>query len=151
MLVSATVIALDQFSKHWISAVLPLGHEIAIASFFNLVLVHNAGAAFNFLSNAAGWQRLVLSGIAILAAIIILHLLRKHSSHVGFSLALSLILGGALGNLIDRVRLGYVVDFLDLYWRGYHWPAFNVADSAITVGAVLLIWHSFRHPTTNPE
>ena len=148
LFVSAAVIALDQFSKHWIGAALPLGRETAVTPFFNLVLIHNTGAAFSLLSSASGWQRLLFSGIAILAAIVILHLLRKYPGNLYFSLALSLILGGALGNLIDRARLGYVIDFLDFYWGGYHWPAFNVADSAITLGAILLIWDSFRRPAT---
>jgi len=113
---------------------------------FNLVLAHNTGAAFSFLAGAGGWQRGFFSVIAVVAAGVIVHLLRKHHEEKIFSLALALILGGALGNLIDRILLGHVVDFLDFYVQGYHWPAFNVADMAITGGAGLLIWGSLKKP-----
>jgi signal peptidase II len=109
------------------------------------VLTYNAGAAFSFLSNESGWQRWLFSGIAICASVLIIYLLRKHTSEKLFCVALSFILGGALGNLWDRITLGYVVDFLDFHYSGYHWPAFNVADSLIFVGALLLIFESFRH------
>ncbi|MDP1635811.1 MAG: signal peptidase II, partial [Gallionellaceae bacterium] len=119
------------------------GESMAVTSFFNLVLAHNTGAAFSFLSDAGGMQRWLFSIIAIVASVWIVWLVRKHQTEKLFSFALAFILGGALGNLIDRIAYGYVVDFLDFHWAGYHFAAFNVADSAITCGAALLIWDSF--------
>ena len=142
--IASVVLALDLATKHWIESSLVYGQQIPITSFFNLVLAYNAGAAFSFLSDASGWQRWFLSGIALTASIVIVFLLRKYSDNLLFCLALSFVLGGALGNLWDRVTLGHVVDFLDFYIGNYHWPAFNIADSAIFVGAVLLIYDSFR-------
>lgn len=144
LLVSAVVLVLDQTTKYAITQSLVRGEHIAITSFFNLVLTYNAGAAFSFLSDAGGWQRWFFSGIAAGASVLIIYLLHKHTAEKLFCTALSLILGGALGNLWDRIMLGHVVDFLDFYVGGYHWPAFNVADSAIFVGAALLILDSFR-------
>jgi signal peptidase II len=143
---SALVVVLDQLSKQWVSKLFVFGEVMPVMPSFNLVLAHNAGAAFSFLAGAGGWQRIFFSVIAAIAAVVIIHLLRKHHGEKLFSLALALILGGALGNLIDRILLGYVVDFLDFYVQGYHWPAFNVADMAITGGAGLLIWDSFKKP-----
>ncbi|OIP06451.1 MAG: signal peptidase II [Betaproteobacteria bacterium CG2_30_59_46] len=143
---SAVVIALDQLTKQWVSQSLAFGEAIPVMPSFNLVLAHNTGAAFSFLAGAGGWQRGFFSVIAVVAAGVIVHLLRKHHEEKIFSLALALILGGALGNLIDRILLGHVVDFLDFYVQGYHWPAFNVADMAITGGAGLLIWGSLKKP-----
>lgn len=140
---SALVIFLDQFTKLWVSRSFAYGENLAVTEFFNLVLVHNRGAAFSFLSGAGGWQRWFFSVIAVLASGWMIWLLRKHRQDLLFCFALSLILGGALGNLIDRVAYGYVVDFLDFYWQMYHFPAFNVADSAVTCGAALLIWDGF--------
>ncbi|CAE6710758.1 signal peptidase II [Candidatus Nitrotoga fabula] len=140
---SALVVFLDQFTKLWISRSFAYGENLAVTEFFNLVLVHNRGAAFSFLSGAGGWQRWFFSVIAVLASGWMIWLLRKHRQDPLFCFALSLILGGALGNLIDRVAYGYVVDFLDFYWQMYHFPAFNVADSAVTCGAALLIWDGF--------
>lgn len=137
------VIFLDQVSKLWISNNFSYAENLAVTDFFNLVLVHNTGAAFSFLSGAGGWQRWFFSAIAVIASIWITWLLHKHNENKLFCLALALILGGALGNLIDRVTYGYVVDFLDFYWKNYHFPAFNVADSAVTCGAGLLILESF--------
>lgn len=140
---SALVIFLDQFTKLWVSRSFAYGENLAVTEFFNLVLVHNRGAAFSLLSGAGGWQRWFFSVIAVLASGWMIWLLRKHRQDLLFCFALSLILGGALGNLIDRVAYGYVVDFLDFYWQMYHFPAFNVADSAVTCGAALLIWDGF--------
>lgn len=137
------VIFLDQVSKLWISNNFSYAENLAVTDFFNLVLVHNTGAAFSFLSGAGGWQRWFFSAIAVIASIWITWLLHKHNENKLFCLALALILGGAFGNLIDRVTYGYVVDFLDFYWKNYHFPAFNVADSAVTCGAGLLILESF--------
>ena len=139
------VLVLDLVSKHWVVSILLHGQQIPLTDFFNLVLTYNAGAAFSFLSDASGWQRWFFSGIAAAASILMVYLLRKHTSEKLFCLALSLVLGGALGNLWDRITLGHVVDFLDFHVGGYHWPAFNVADSAIFLGALFLIVESFRH------
>lgn len=145
---SALIILLDQISKLWISSHFAYGETISVLSVFNLVLVHNSGAAFSFLSDAGGMQRWLFSAIAIIASGWIVWLLRRHSHQKLFCFALALILGGALGNLIDRIAYGYVVDFLDFYWDTYHFPAFNLADSAITCGAALMLWESF---TNKPE
>jgi len=136
---SALLVALDQLSKFALTRMLAHGSGIEVAPFFNLVLAHNRGAAFSFLSDAGGWQRTLFIGIAVLATAVIVTLLLKHSGERLFSAGLALILGGALGNLWDRIVLGYVVDFLDFHAFGWHFWAFNVADSAITVGAGLLI------------
>ena len=141
---SALVIVLDQLSKAWITSHFVFGESIRILSVFDLVLAHNTGAAFSFLSDAGGIQRWLFTIIAIAASIWIVWLLRRHSSQKLFAFALSLILGGALGNLVDRVLYGYVVDFLSFHWDEHYFPAFNVADSAITCGAFLLIFDSFR-------
>jgi signal peptidase II len=143
LLVSVIVIVLDQLSKAAITHHFVYGESMAVTSFFNLTLWHNFGAAFSFLDNAGGLQRWLFSLIAIVASVWIVLLLRKHQSQMLFSFSLAFILGGALGNLIDRITYGYVVDFLDFYWGGYHFAAFNLADSAITCGAGLLIWDSF--------
>ena len=134
------VLVLDQITKYVVSSTFSLYESVEVTPFFNLVLVHNRGAAFSFLSSASGWQRELFIGIALAAAAWIGWLLRKHPDQPLFCLALSLILGGAIGNVVDRVRFGAVVDFLDFHAFGYHWPAFNVADTGISVGAVLLIW-----------
>ena len=133
------VLLVDQFTKVLILGYYQLGDSTPVASFFNLVRVHNAGAAFSFLAGAGGWQRWLFTGIGMSAALLILWLLKTHASQKLFAFAMASILGGAVGNVIDRVRYGYVVDFLDFHWRGWHFPAFNVADSAITLGAVCLI------------
>ncbi len=142
--VAAVVILLDQLSKAAINSHFVFNESLAVTPFFNLVLAHNTGAAFSFLHDAGGMQRWLFSAIAVVASVWIVWLLRKHEAQQLFCFALALILGGALGNLIDRIAYGYVVDFLDFYWGGYHFAAFNVADSAITCGAALLIWDSFK-------
>jgi signal peptidase II len=143
LLLSALVIVLDQISKAWITTHFVFGESVTVLSVFNLVLAHNTGAAFSFLNDAGGMQRWLFSVIAIAASIWIVWLLRKHAVQTLFALALSLILGGALGNLIDRLAYGYVVDFLSFHWDTHYFPAFNLADSAITCGAALLILESF--------
>ncbi len=145
LILALVILVLDLTTKRLVESELVYGQQILLTSFFNLVLTYNAGAAFSFLSNESGWQRWFFSGIATCASVLIIYLLRKHTSEKLFCVALSLILGGALGNLWDRITLGYVVDFLDFHYSGYHWPAFNVADSSIFVGALLLIFESFRH------
>ncbi len=141
---AALVVVIDQLSKFAVTRLLTYGNGIEVTSFFNLVLVHNKGAAFSFLSSASGWQRELFIAIAVVASVWVVILLRRHPRETLFCLALSLILGGAVGNVIDRVWLGAVIDFLDFHVAGYHWPAFNAADSAITCGAALLVWESLR-------
>lgn len=134
------VVILDQLSKWAITHSMAYGASVEILPFFNLVLVHNKGAAFSFLSSASGWQREFFIAVAVVAIAWVVYLLRKHPQQTLFCFGLALILGGALGNVIDRVWIGAVVDFLDFHAAGHHFPAFNVADSAITCGAALLIW-----------
>jgi signal peptidase II len=130
---------LDQLTKSAVTAHLAPGEIVPVTGFFNLVLVFNTGAAFSFLAGASGWQRELFIAIGVVAATVIVFLLRRHARDALFCAGLASILGGALGNLYDRVLLGKVVDFLDFHALGWHWPAFNVADSAITVGAALVI------------
>jgi signal peptidase II len=129
----------DQVTKFWILGAYQLGDSTFVTSFFNVVRVHNHGAAFSFLAGADGWQRWFFTALGIVAACVIVWLLRAHPGQKLFCFAIACILGGALGNVVDRVVYGYVIDFLDFHWRGMHFPAFNVADSAITVGAIGLI------------
>jgi signal peptidase II len=148
LLVSAGVVGLDQLTKWLIQQVLVFGQSIRVLPFFDLVLVYNPGAAFSFLSNASGWQRDLFAAIAVAASALIIYLLRRYAHDLLFCFALSLILGGAVGNLIDRLLLGAVVDFLDFHAFGSHFPAFNLADSAITLGAALLIWDGLQRGKT---
>jgi len=134
------VIVVDQATKLWASAALGYAAPVPIVPGFNLTLMHNPGAAFSFLGDAGGWQRWFFLALALgVSAWLVVWMrgLQAHERWTGFALAL--IVGGALGNAIDRVGYGYVIDFIDLYWKNYHWPAFNIADSAITVGAGLLV------------
>ena len=133
------ILIADQFTKVLILGYYQLGDGTLVTSFFNIVRVHNTGAAFSFLASAGGWQRWFFTVLGICAALFILWMLKSHSGQRLFSFALACILGGAVGNVIDRVLYGYVVDFLDFHWRGMHFPAFNIADRAITVGATALI------------
>lgn len=129
----------DQFTKVLVLGSFQLGDSRVVTSFFNLVRVHNAGAAFSFLADASGWQRWFFTGLGMAAAVLIVWMLKNHAGQRLFGFALACILGGAIGNVIDRVLYGYVVDFLDFHWAGMHFPAFNVADSAISIGATCLI------------
>ena len=147
---AALIAVLDQATKYVLSSSFVVGEVREIAGFVNLVFVYNRGAAFSFLSNAAGWQRELFIGIALVAAVVIVALLAKYPGERLFSAGLALILGGALGNVWDRFGLGKVVDFLDFHAFGYHWPAFNLADSAITVGAALLILDGLRPRAKQP-
>ena len=140
---AAAVIALDQLTKHWIVASFRPGEELPLAPFASLVLAFNSGAAFSFLAGGSGWQRWLFAVIAVAASVVMLWFLRRGGRAL-FCAGLALIIGGALGNLFDRITLGHVVDFMLLHWRGWYYPAFNVADSAITVGAAALILDSFR-------
>jgi len=137
---SALVIVLDQWTKGLAIEGLQLFHPVPVAPFFNLTLAHNQGAAFSFLGDASGWQRWFLAAIAVvMSVIIVVWIARMAPDERLRPAALALILGGALGNLYDRLALGYVIDFIDWYYQAWHWPAFNIADSAITVGAILYI------------
>jgi signal peptidase II len=133
------VVLLDQFTKTLILGFFQLGDSRTVTSFFNVVRVHNTGAAFSFLAGAAGWQRWLFVGLGVLAAGFIVWMLRRHGGQRLFGWALALILGGAIGNVIDRLLHGYVVDFIQVHYAGWSFPSFNVADSAITVGAACLI------------
>ena len=137
--VAIVIVVIDQLTKAAIQQAFDYGEVKPITGFFNLVLTYNKGAAFSFLATASGWQAHFLTVIAVAASLFILYLLARHGHQRLFSLALALILGGALGNLIDRLAYGHVVDFLDFHVGGWHWPAFNAADSAIVGGALLLI------------
>ena len=141
---AAIVLLLDQLTKITISQMLTYGQSKPVTSFFNLVLAHNKGAAFSFLATEGGWQRWFFTAIALGAVIFILWLLRKNAGQRMFSTALALILGGAVGNLIDRTLHGHVIDFLDFYVGNWHWPAFNVADMGICIGAALFVLDELR-------
>ena len=141
--VSVAVIVLDRLTKVLVVASFARGEELPVTGFMSLVLAYNPGAAFSFLAGEPGWQRWFFSAVAVIASAFLVYMLRRGGSRT-LCAGLALILGGALGNLWDRVAIGKVVDFLVLHYHGWAWPAFNVADSAITVGAALLIIDSFR-------
>jgi signal peptidase II len=143
--VAAGVVAADRLTKILVLATFAPGESRPVTGFFNLVLVFNKGAAFSFLAGASGWQTPFFAAVGVIAAVVIAVLLVRHPGNGLFCAGLALILGGALGNLWDRLAWGQVADFLDFHAAGWHWPAFNVADSAITVGAGLLIAESFLH------
>ncbi|NDP48436.1 MAG: lipoprotein signal peptidase [Sulfuriferula multivorans] len=146
------VIVLDHLTKWWVSASLDYQEAISVLPFFSLVRVHNTGAAFSFLADAGGWQRWFFIAVGVIATVIIVRLLKRHAHEKRLAFSLALVLGGALGNVIDRVLLGHVVDFLYFHYQDFGWPAFNVADSAISVGAALLIWDSlFGKKPVTPE
>ncbi|WP_404357992.1 signal peptidase II [Methylotuvimicrobium sp. KM1] len=141
---SFVVLVLDQITKLAVAANMQLYQSIQVLPFFNLTYVHNTGAAFSFLSEAGGWQRWFFAVLAFVISVVItvwLARLKRHETLLAVSLAL--VLGGAVGNLIDRLAYGYVIDFLDVYYQDWHWPAFNIADSAITIGVALMIAESF--------
>ncbi|WP_076407815.1 signal peptidase II [Shewanella sp. UCD-KL12] len=134
----------DQISKQWVLANFDLYESVKLLPFFNFTYVRNYGAAFSFLSDAGGWQKWLFTFIAIgFSTLLTVWLRRQHTGLWRLNLAYTLVIGGALGNLIDRLQHGYVVDFLDFYWKSSHFPAFNIADSAICVGAALIILDSF--------
>lgn len=144
LVIALIIILADQFTKVLILNHFQYGDSRTITSFFNLVRVHNTGAAFSFLAGASGWQRWFFVALGTVATVFIVWLLRRHGHQRMFAWALTLILGGAVGNVVDRLLHGYVVDFIQLHWAGWYYPSFNVADSAITVGAVLLVWDELR-------
>jgi len=143
-ILAAAIVVADQLVKWSVLAAFAPGERRELAGFFNLVLVFNKGAAFSFLSQAAGWQTPLLATFAVIASVLVAILIVKNPERRLMCAGLAAILGGALGNLVDRLRFGQVVDFLDFHAFGWHWPAFNVADSAITVGAALLILDGLR-------
>jgi signal peptidase II len=133
------ILIADQFTKTLIQGYYKLGDATYVTPFFNVVRAHNTGAAFSFLAGAGGWQRWFFTAIGVAAAVFIIWMLRSHAGQKLFCFAMSCILGGAVGNVVDRMLHGYVVDFLDFHWAAWHFPAFNLADSAITLGAICLI------------
>ena len=142
--ISALVMLSDIISKHYIKKLWVLGEHKVINPFFDLVRYHNPGAAFSFLANQGGWQQTMFSAFAMIAAVVMVALIARNLHQTAFCFALSLLLGGALGNLYDRLTVGYVVDFLYFHYQTWYWPAFNVADSAICVGVAILLWDNFR-------
>lgn len=139
------VVLVDFLTKAWVLASFYVGERLAVTGFFNLVLAMNSGAAFSFLADAGGWQRWFFIVLALAVSVWLVGMIRRHAGETLLPAACALVLGGALGNVIDRLRFGAVVDFLDFHVAGWHWPAFNVADSAITVGVALLLWQQFAH------
>ncbi|HVC50156.1 MAG TPA: signal peptidase II [Burkholderiales bacterium] len=144
LVLSALIIIVDYLSKIAVSHWLGNGQTVVFSPFISFTLAWNQGAAFSFLASAGGWQKVFFIGLALLASIIILVLLVRHARNYRFCFALSLILGGALGNMLDRLLYGHVIDFIQLHYGAHYWPTFNVADSAITLGAVLLIVQDLR-------
>ena len=145
LLLALVILVLDQLSKAWVLSVFQPHEVMPLLPVFNLTLVFNEGAAFSFLSDAGGWQRWFFVGLASVISLgLLVWLLRLKANERLTGVALAMILGGALGNLVDRVRMGKVVDFLDFYWQSWHWPAFNLADSAITIGVILMFWASWK-------
>jgi len=142
--IAFAVIVIDQLTKAMIVAALQLGEAHMVTPFFDIVRAHNRGAAFSFLNDASGWQRWFFVGLGVAAAGFIVWMLRRHGGQRLFSWALALILGGALGNVIDRLVHGHVIDFLQVHWKSHYFPSFNAADSAITIGAALLILDELR-------
>ncbi|OGI50796.1 MAG: signal peptidase II [Candidatus Muproteobacteria bacterium RIFCSPHIGHO2_02_FULL_65_16] len=150
--ISPIVFVLDQASKLAAVKYLTRHAEVNLAPFLNLTLVYNTGAAFGFLNDAAGWQNIFFIIVALVAGVVILFMLRRLNPHDAMmAVGLTLILGGAAGNLADRLIHGYVIDFIDVYYGSWHWPAFNIADTAITVGAVLLVLDALGFGKKSPR
>jgi len=144
LLMSAIIVVLDLWTKGLATQELTLYRPVELTSWLNMTLAHNYGAAFSFLSDAGGWQRWFFTVLAsVVTLVLIAWLLRLSAKEKLTAAALGLIIGGAVGNLVDRINNGYVVDFIDVYYRGWHWPAFNLADSAITGGVILLLIDAF--------
>lgn len=144
LLLTIAVIVVDQYTKRLITAKFELFDRVAVMPYFDLVRLHNTGAAFSFLANASGWQNWFFTGVAVaVSALILWWFLRQPADRIVVPLGLVLVLGGAIGNLIDRIQQGYVVDFFLFYYERWSFPAFNVADSAITVGVILLLFDGF--------
>lgn len=150
--IAVVVVILDQLTKYIASTSLEMHQPIAVMPMFNWTLMHNTGAAFSFLDDAGGWQRWFFAVIAVVvSAVIVLWIKRLQQHEKWQAAALALILGGAIGNVIDRILLGYVVDFIDIYYESSHWPAFNIADSAIFIGVAMLIIESIREYRTEQK
>lgn len=148
-LLAAIVIGLDQYTKVLATDELQYRVPVEVTSWFDLMLAHNTGAAFSFLASASGWQRWFLAGVAVaVSLVVVVWLTRLKRSELLLGIALGLVLGGGLGNLIDRISLGYVIDFISWHYNDWYWPAFNIADAAICLGAVLLVWDSFFGETS---
>jgi len=145
------IVVLDQVTKSLIVDQFALGDSRTVTPFFNLVRAHNPGAAFSFLAGADGWQRWFFTGLGIAASAFIVWMILKHPGQTLFCLAVALILGGAVGNVVDRLLHGHVIDFIQVHWAGWYFPSFNVADSAITVGAALLILDELRRVKRAPS
>ncbi|MEX1058725.1 MAG: signal peptidase II [Natronospirillum sp.] len=144
LLIALVIVVVDQWSKHLVSSSLFLGQRVNILPVLDLIYTRNEGAAFSFLANAGGWQRWFFTAIAlVMSVVLVVWLLRLPVQARWLPVTLTLVLGGAIGNVIDRIRFGYVEDFILVYWQGYFFPAFNVADMAITVGAFMLIMDAF--------
>lgn len=139
LLLAGVLVVLDQLTKLYFDGSLRYGERIVVLPFFDFTLLYNPGAAFSFLAQADGWQRWFFTALGLFASAFILVMMKKSRSNKRLMLALTLILGGALGNVIDRVAYGHVVDFLLFYWKDWYYPAFNIADTCITLGAILLI------------
>lgn len=139
LLIAAVIIGFDQITKQYMEGAMSYAERWSVLPFFDFTLLYNPGAAFSFLADGAGWQRWFFTAIALVATTLIVYMLRKNPQQKLFCASLALILGGALGNVIDRVLYGHVIDFLLFYWRDWYFPAFNVADIAISCGAILLI------------
>lgn len=149
---SAIVIVLDQISKHYFNTSFSLYEQLSVTPFFSFTLAYNTGAAFSFLSHASGWQRWFFVVVALIVSVVLVIWIKKlRSDETLQAVALALIFGGALGNVWDRIVLGHVVDFLLFYYDRYYFPAFNLADSAITLGAGLLVLDMFIHSYTDKE
>lgn len=146
--ISALVVLVDLSTKYYFDSTFQYGETRYVTPFFNWVLVYNPGAAFSFLANASGWQREFFIVITVIITSVLLRMLRSNSNNRWLAVALTLIIGGAFGNLFDRVVHGHVIDFIQLHVAGYYWPAFNVADSAICIGAAMLVIDAFRQPRT---
>ena len=147
--IASFIVLADQITKFFAAELLAIDGFIRLTSFFNLVLAYNKGAAFSFLAAESGWQRYLFTGISVAASLFLLYLLKKHAAQRLFSWGVSLILGGAIGNLIDRILYGQVIDFLDFHVKTWHWPAFNVADSAICIGVLLFVLDELRRVSKN--
>ena len=144
--ISVFVVAFDLSTKYYFNSTFQYGETRIVTPFFNWVLVYNPGAAFSFLADAGGWQREFFIGLTLVITGVLLWMLKTNPSNRLLSVALVLVIGGAMGNLFDRIVHGHVIDFIQLHAAGYYWPAFNVADSAICVGAAMLVWDAFRQP-----
>ncbi len=149
LLISALVFALDLYTKHLIQKFFVYGEMLTLTRFFDLVRYHNEGAAFGFLHDAGGMQKWFFGGVSVIAIVTIVYLLNQHRTEKHFCFGLSLVLGGAIGNLYDRITLGYVVDFINVHYQQMYWPAFNVADSAICLGVLFLLLEGFKSRSPN--